>query len=984
MSGKTSNFDIRKTYVEESSKYRYIIKSILRQNMSKQLENALENEFIEQLEALEYAYVSIKDEDDLLLNLKKQLEIHNDIELSCSEFKKVLNHLNQGSVVERAKILRDRFNLKRDDGTSERIEFFNMEKWCQNEYQVTNQVTMQGTYTNRYDVTILVNGLPLVQIELKRSGVALKEAFNQIDRYQNDSFWASHGLFQYVQLFVISNRVNTKYFANCQGQTFKQTFFWSDEENNNVTELKEFTKIFLEPCFLSVMIGKYIVINETEKKLMVLRPYQYYAVENIVKQVETSVEGGYIWHTTGSGKTLTSFKASQILKENPDIKKVLFVVDRKDLDYQTALEFNSFEKGSVDSTENTATLIKQLKSNTKETKLIVTTIQKLNNAISKERFKEAIEYLRDEKVVFIFDECHRSQFGDTHEKITEFFTCKQMFGFTGTPIFEDNAIKNHKGKRTTADLFGKRLHTYVIKDAIKDENVLKFSVEYIGKYKQKEGSKTKIDIHVDELDTKEMMESENRLEKITDYVIGVHDRKTHRKYFTAMFCVSSVDMAIKYYELFKTKKQNQAHNLKIATIFSYGQNEDTKESFGAIEEEKLEIIASKVNQNYKTKLLSFIDDYNKQFKSNHSLKDTQSYYTYYNDIAKRVKNKEIDILIVVNMFLTGFDSKKLNTLYVDKNLKFHGLIQAFSRTNRIDNEQKSQGNIVCFRNLKEHTDRAIALFNDEEAKEFVATQDVFLDSYDEYLLKFKDAYESLKIVAPTVQSVDELQDEKAELKFIKAFREIMRLKNSMSSFSDFSWDDLGMSEQEFEDYIGKYLDLNDKVKRNQEKEKESILDEVDFELELLHKDEINVAYILALLFNMKRQEGEDYEKQKKAIVDMIVGDSKLRSKKLLIEKFIDKNLMKLDKDANIEKEFFNYWSFEQEEAMNKLYKEEGLNKEGFNKMIENYLFKGNEPRNTEIINLLEKKPSYKERKSIVNRLKNKIHNFIEIFIDGVN
>ncbi len=952
--------------------------------MSKQSEYFLEKEVIIQLEGLGYRRVSIRNEDDLLLNLKKQIEIHNNIELSISEFRKILNHLNSTSVIKKALILRDKFNLVRDDSTKIRINFFNMDKWCQNEYQVTNQVRIEGPYINRYDVTILINGLPLVQIELKRSGVALKEAFNQIKRYQNDSFGANYGLFQYVQLFIISNRVNTKYFSNHMEQTFKQTFFWTDENNKNISDLNSFTKIFLEPCHLSMMISRYIVINETEQKLMILRPYQYYAVENIVKQVETSVDGGYIWHTTGSGKTLTSFKASQIIKDNHNVKKVLFVVDRKDLDYQTALEFNSFKKGSVDSTEDTSKLIELLKSNSDESKLIVTTIQKLNNAISKKKFFESIEHLKDEKIVFIFDECHRSQFGETHKKITNFFRNKQMFGFTGTPIFEDNAITNSIGKRTTADLFGKRLHTYVIKDAIKDENVLKFSVEYIGKYKQKDNSKTKIDISVANVDSKEVMESEDRLNKITDYIIGVHGRKTHFKNFTAIFCVGSVEGAIKYYKLFNQKKDNQEHNLNISTIFSYGQNDKTKELFGIIEEEKLEVKPSQINKTYKTELESIILDYNDMFKTNHSLQDPLSYYNYYNDIANRVKKGDIDILIVVNMFLTGFDSKKLNTLYVDKNLKFHGLIQAFSRTNRIDNEQKSQGNIVCFRNLKEETDIAISLFNNEDANEYIYTQDVFLSSYDEYLVKFNDALENLYAITPSVESVDNLNDEKDEFTFIKAFRELIRLKNSISSFSDFSWEDLGISEQDFEDYIGKYLDLNDKVKRNKENEKESILDEIDFELELLHKDEINVSYILELLSKMKDNTGQDYEKQKKYVIDMILGESKLRSKKVLIEKFIDERLMNLSDNAIIENEFINYWIESQKEATTNLCKDENINEDRFNKLIDTYMHKRDDPRGTEIVNLLERKPSYRDRKSIVEKLRCKISDFIETFIDGVN
>jgi type I restriction enzyme, R subunit len=451
-----------------------------------------------------------------------------------------------------------------------------------------------------------------------------------------------------------------------------------------------------------------------------------------------------------------------------------------------------------------------------------------------------------------------------------------------------------------------------------------------------------------------------------------------------MFCVGSVEGAIKYYELFRKKKESQQHNLNIATIFSYGQNEEAKESYGIIEEEKIEVNASQVNETYKSKLESYIEDFNKKFETNHSLKDTQSYYTYYNNIAKKVKEKKIDILVVVNMFLTGFDSKKLNTLYVDKNLKYHGLIQAYSRTNRIDSELKSQGNIVCFRNLKDQTDEAIALFNDEEANEFVKHNDVFIETYEEYLDKFKDALNSLKDVAPTVSRVDDLKDEKEELKFIKAFRQIMRLKNAMTSFSDFTWDDLGLSEQEFEDYVGKYLDLNDKVKRNQNSEKESILDEIDFELELLHKDDINVAYILELLARVRREKGDDYQKQKDAVIKMIVGESKLRSKKELIEKFIDDHLMKIDEEDNVEQVFMSYLDTEREKATDFLCAEESLNKEGFYKLIETYLSKGDDARSTEIINLLEKKPSYRERKVIVERLKKKIGDFIEIFIDGVH
>lgn len=483
---------------------------------------------------------------------------------------------------------------------------------------------------------------------------------------------------------------------------------------------------------------------------MVLRPYQYYATEAIIDRVKTSVKNGYIWHTTGSGKTLTSFKTSQVLMKLPQVHKVVFVVDRKDLDYQTAKEFNSFSKGSVDSTDNTSILVNQLAD---DTKLIVTTIQKLNTAISKQKHLGKIDHLKNEKVVFIFDECHRSQFGETHKKIKSFFGNSQMFGFTGTPIFAENAIKNEKGKRTTKDLFDECLHKYVITDAIRDENVLKFSVEYVGKFKRKEASQNDIDIDVEDIDRKEIMESPQRLTKISEYILATHDRKTHSRDYTAMFCVSSVDVLTKYYEIFKDLKDKGKHNLKIATIFSYVANEDDKDANGFIPDE-LDIPEGQLNANSHTrdKLESYIQEYNKAFSTKYTTKNSESFYNYYKDIGKRVKNKEIDILLVVNMFLTGFDSKLLNTLYVDKNLQFHGLIQAYSRTNRILNETKSQGNIVCFRNLKQATDDALALFANPAAKEVI-----FLQPYEVYVNKFNKAAGELRKNAAELTGSDPSQ-----------------------------------------------------------------------------------------------------------------------------------------------------------------------------------------------------------------------------------
>jgi len=765
---------------------------------STQAEQELENKLVDQLTGLGYERAVIRDENDLLTNLKGQLEKHNNMTLSEKEFEKVLNHLNRGNVFERASILRDRMQYTKDNGQSAYLEFLDVENWCQNQFQVTHQISAEGSFKNRYDVTILINGLPLVQIELKRRGLELKEAFNQTNRYQRHSYSSSYGLFNYIQLFVISNGVNTKYYANNRQQSFKQTFYWADNENKKITQLSDFADVFLERCHVSKMICQYTVLNEAFKMLMVLRPYQYYAAEAIIDRVKNSVRGGYIWHTTGSGKTLTSFKASQVLMNLPQIHKVVFVVDRKDLDYQTTKEFNSFSAGSIDGTDNTAALVKQFSDNTK---LIVTTIQKLNTAISKKHHLAKMELLKDKKMVFIFDECHRSQFGETHSRIKQFFNNVQMFGFTGTPIFAKNAVRNDRGKRTTKELFDDCLHKYVITDAIRDENVLKFAIEYVGKYKQKNESKTNLDIDVEAIDTSELLESDQRLGKIASYVIDHHSRKTHNKNFTAMFCVSNIKSLIRYYELFKAKKEAGEHRLKIGTIFSYGVNEDDPDASGEYMFEEPEVGAGVLDQtssHSRDKLEEFIGDYNALFNTKFTTKDSQSFYNYYNDIARRVKNREFDILLVVNMFLTGFDSPSLNTLFVDKNLKYHGLVQAYSRTNRILNEMKSQGNIVAFRNLKKATDEAITLFANKEA-----IDEIILEPIENYVEKFNEGVENLRLVTPTVDSVNDLESEEDELRFIKAFRNLMRIKNVLVTFADFDFTQLDMSGQEFEEFKSK-------------------------------------------------------------------------------------------------------------------------------------------------------------------------------------
>lgn len=952
--------------------------------MTTQPEQILENNLVTQLVALGYKKVKIVDEVSMLSNLKVQLEKHNKVILSEQDFKQILNYINKGLIFDRAKILRDRVPYVNDKGENKTIELINQIHWCRNEYQVTQQVIIEGKYKNRYDVTILINGLPLVQIELKRRGLELKEAFNQINRYERHSFGVGAGLFQFIQLFVISNGVNTKYYANSpiKARSFKQTFYWTDTKNKLITQLADFSEIFLEPCHVSKMICKYVVMNESGRYLMVLRPYQFYAVEAIIDTVKTTTKNGYIWHTTGSGKTLTSFKTSQILTQMPQVHKVVFVVDRKDLDYQTTKEFNSFSKGSIDGTNDTSTLVKQL---TGDPKLIVTTIQKLNTAVTKSRHIKKMESLRDKRVIFIFDECHRSQFGKTHEAIKTFFENSQMFGFTGTPIFEDNAGKNEYGKRTTAMLFNKDLHKYVITDAIRDENVLKFSVEYIQTFKKKDGIQ---DIEVEAIDEKEVMEAPERLDAITNYIIANHNRKTHSREFTAIFCVSNVDTLIKYYNLFQQKKEAGEHNLRIATIFSYNANEDDKEAVGdtwtdeeyaRAAEPAASYVTAEKNQHTREHLEGFIGDYNKMFATNYSTKDSQSFYNYYNDIAKRVKHKQVDILLVVNMFLTGFDSKSLNTIYVDKNLRFHGLIQAYSRTNRILNELKSQGNIVAFRNLKERTDEAISLFSNINAKD-----EIIMQPYEQYVEKMNAAFIALLQIAPTVNSVNNLKDEEEELAFAKAFRELMRLKNILSTFTEFTFDNLSVNEQTFEDYKSKYLDLYDKVKSHDAKEKVSILQDIDFELELIHRDEINVAYILKLLARLRDATPEDKEQQEKAIYDIIAGDTRLRSKRELIEKFINQHLSLIEDSEDIGDEFANFITKEKLIAIKELSDKEDLNAVKLEKVIGDYLFTEKKPLRDDIVDLMNKRPSLKERKAKSERVTSKILKFVETFISGIS
>lgn len=956
--------------------------------MAHQSEAQLENILIKLLHDLGYASFQILDGNALVSNLKTQLEVFNQTTFTTKEFDAVLNHLAKGNVFEKAKTLRDYYNLTKEDGTSFYVRFFNSEDNSKNLYQVTNQISQEGSYKNRYDVTLLVNGLPLVQIELKKAGIEIKEAFNQINRYQNHSFWSNHGLFQYVQLFVISNGANTKYLANNKLQSVKQTFFWADANNKNITELPEFTAAFLNPAHLGKMIAHYIVINETHKVMMVLRPYQYFATEGIIHQVKNSNDNAYIWHTTGSGKTLTSFKASQIVMDLPEVYKVVFVVDRKDLDYQTMNEFNAFKKDSVDVTDNTQSLVRQLTDNTK---LVLTTIQKLNNAVS-ERFKGSIEPLRDKKIVFIFDECHRSQFGETHERITKFFEKSQLIGFTGTPIFAENASKNDLGKRTTKDLFGNCLHKYVITDAIRDQNVLRFGIEYIGRYKNK--SNTFIDIDVEDIDKQEVLNSPQRIEKIVDYIIKHHKQKTFEKDYSALLAVSSIDNVFQYYDLFQKKKALGEHDLRIATIFTYGANEESEEAQDYLPSDEEFYIAAEPKESYKSshsrdKLDSYIADYNQMFGTSFSTKDSQQFENYFKNISQRLKDREkenfnhekdrLDIVIVVNMMLTGFDAKKVNTLYVDKNLKQHGLIQAYSRTNRILGERKSQGNILAFRNLKKATDDAITLFSNKEAIEVVTLPD-----YEVIAKKFDEALKALREITPTYQSVNDLESEIVEAQFVQAFRKLMRAMNVMQSYTDFDWEDLPIDEEEFNNFKSKYLDLYQKVKQDHQKEKTSILDEIDFELELIHKDQINVAYIIKLLAQLKEEKTPSAAAaQKKAIIDLLGGDIQLRSKRELIEKFIQENMPLIKEGDNFNDEFEKFWQEQKVLALGKLCEDEHLDKAQFKALIDTYIYSGREPIKEEVIKCLDNRPSVLQSRAIGDRIIAKMKEFVEVFEKGM-
>lgn len=958
--------------------------------MTVQSEYQLENELIAQLQGLGYATVTIKDERQLLSNLKTQIERANGLTpLSETEWKQVISFLNTGTVFERAKNLRDQFPVKFDDGSSKHI-FFLSDDPNKNVYQVTNQITVDhrdfNGRTSRFDVTLLVNGLPLVQIELKKRGMEIAEAFNQTQRYIREAYWAGQGLFGFIQLFIISNGANTRYYSN--GTTgIEFAFPWADVANKHINEIVDFADAFLNHKHLTDMLTQYMVMLETSKSLMVLRPYQIYAVQKIIAHVQSSQQNGYIWHTTGSGKTLTSFKASQLIMKMPDVEKVLFVVDRNDLDTQTSREFNAFKAESVDSTDSTHTLVKQL--DQRHDKLIVTTIQKLNRAISTDRYLEHINYLKDKKVVFIFDECHRSQFGDTHQNIKKFFSNAQMFGFTGTPIFEENSQSKAGLKLTTDYLFNQCLHQYVIVDAIRDRNVLQFQIDYRGKYTAK-GMQNNLDYDedVEGIDTKELYDNPQRLEMIARYIVETHDTKTKNREFTAMFCVSSVDTLTQYYELFeKVQAQKQQQDeaegrlfkpLTIATIFSYGANEavENNDQNGLIQEESTDA-PNQINQSSRDKLDRYIANYNAQFGTNYNSGD--GFYAYYRDIADRVKKKQIDILLVVNMFLTGFDSKPLNTLYVDKNLKYHGLIQAFSRTNRVYNDKKPFGNIISFRNLKRATDEALALFSNKEAR-----KTVLVPSFDEIKQDYEQAVEKLLSITPDYQTVDDLVTEDEQLEFIKAFREVMRYNAQLQTFIEYDQDLTKLDKQHFANFASKYADLCRAIRKTTKKEKVSVLDDVDFQLDLLHSDRINVGYILTLLQMVVNAETDEQRKKYEAQVhDLIGSDISLHDKQDLIQKFIEENIPKMINGQSVQVAFAQFWDAEKEQAYQHFCEQEKLKPEVMKQVLDNYEFNKRLPRKEEMKELPNYKIKLFERDSVLSNLLVKTRQLIEKFYVGL-
>lgn len=888
-----------------------------------QSEFALETEMMEQLESNGYETITIRNEQQLLDNFRAILnERHadkfKDQPLTDKEFQRLLTMINGKSIFESARILRDKLPLKRDDETEEYLSFLDTKNWCKNKFQITNQVSVNDKYKARYDVTILVNGLPLVQIELKRRGVDINEAFNQVMRYRKQNYT---GLFRYIQLFVISNGVETRYLSNNDGDILKShMFYWSDKDNKRINNLSDFTNSFLRPCQLAKMISRYMIINETDHILMAMRPYQVHAVEALINQATETNNNGYIWHTTGSGKTLTSFKASQILSEQDDIQKVIFLVDRKDLDSQTEEEFNKFAKGAVDKTNNTSQLVRQL--NDRSLPLIVTTIQKMSKAIQSN--PKALEQYKTNKVVFIIDECHRSQFGDMHRIVRQHFNNAQYFGFTGTPRFEEN--KSQDG-RSTADIFGRCLHTYLIKNAIHDGNVLGFSVDYINTIKTKN-----IDLDSEELvegiNKDEVWLADDRIRLIARHIVENHDKYTRNRQYSAILTVQSIPALIKFYNVFKEISKDYDKPLNIAGVYSYSPNEESTE--GNVKE-----------KHSRDSLDEIIADYNATFGTNFSTDTFQGYFNHIsNSVKKGVKDSKIDVLIVVNMFLTGFDSKVLNTLYVDRNLKHHDLIQAYSRTNRVEKETKPFGKIVNYRNLKRQTDEALKLFSQTED-----TDRILMRSYEEYLSEFVDALAELKKIAQNPEDMDNVFDENDKKSFVEAFRLVSKLVLRLKTFEEFNFtnENIGMGEQEFEDYKSKYFAIYDEVKnKHGENEKVTILNDIDFEIEILRNDLINVSYIMELVRKIDLKDKEEQQRNREQIRRILdnADDPTLRLKRDLIREFIDEVVPKLTEEDDIDEVYLKFENAKREEEFKKFAHQQAVDEEILKAITGEFEFSG--------------------------------------------
>lgn len=970
--------------------------SVKTRSINYQSESALEKEFISMLTQQGYEYLTIHHEKDLIANLRTQLEKLNDYQFSDKEwdrfFKNSIANQNDGIKEKTRKIQEDNVQvLKRDDGSSKNITLIDKKNIHNNFLQVINQYVIgkdEGAkYDNRYDVTILVNGLPLVHVELKRRGVAIREAFNQINRYQRDSFWAGCGLFEYVQIFVISNGTNTKYYSNTTrdnaindsrasskskkrktSNSFEFTSFWADANNRVIPDLIDFTKTFFAKHTILNILTKYCIFT-SENMLMVMRPYQITATERILNRIEIAnnykkygdvAGGGYIWHTTGSGKTLTSFKTARLASSLPYIDKVLFVVDRKDLDYQTMKEYDRFEKGAANSNTSTAILKKQLEDNNAH--IIITTIQKLATFIKKNKEHEVY----NKHIVIIFDECHRSQFGDMHAAIVKSFKKYHLFGFTGTPIFPANTGSMRKPQfLTTEQTFGDQLHSYTIVDAINDKNVLPFRVDYV---KTMDMGKDIDDEKVWDIAREKAMMAPERIKQVTEYILNNFDRKTYRgdktysykvltnisevasgkngkieeikesqriSGFNSIFAVASVPMAKLYYQEFKKQmKADPTKKLRIATIFSYGANEaESEEGISGILDEENPEDTSALDQPSRDFLESAIKDYNEMFHTNYST-DSDKFQNYYRDVSLRMKNKELDLLIVVNMFLTGFDATTLNTLWVDKNLKMHGLIQAFSRTNRILNSIKTFGNIVCFRSLQKRVDTAISLFGDKNAGGIVLMKE-FKDYYEGYKDedgKVHPGYVNMMndLTSKFPLSEPQIIGEKNQRDFISLFGAILRMRNLLSAFDDFAGNEI-ITERDLQDYLGRYQDLRDEWNEKRKKgESTDIIDDIVFEVELIKQIEINIDYILMLV--KKYHDGHCEDKEVLVTINRAVDASpELRSKKALIENFIS-GINEVD---DVMTEWHEYVNEKREEELVQIIKDEKLKEPETRKFIKN-------------------------------------------------